>query len=90
MFAPARAEAFGQRTAIADASGVHSYADLLHASGRIAGATVPLEADLWEARIRFGLRPAFRGWRRYGEFGEPGCGCAAGTRCSGFGAGLLS
>ncbi len=55
-----RVEALHQsRTAIMDAAGAHSYADLLEASGRVASALLAGKGDLAEARVAFLVPPAF-------------------------------
>lgn len=46
-------------TAVVDATGSHSYSELLDASGRIAAALLHTTEDLREARIAFQLAPGF-------------------------------
>jgi len=47
------------RTAIADASGDHTYAELLDASARVAAALLGGRSDLKEARVCFFVPPGF-------------------------------
>ena len=59
IFAPARAAEYGGRIALVDASGAHSYANLLDASGRIATALLSGRDDLQGGRIAFRVTPGF-------------------------------
>ena len=54
-----RARTHGDRTAIVDAAGAHTYADLLDASARVASALLDGAADLGEARVCFLVPPSF-------------------------------
>jgi malonyl-CoA/methylmalonyl-CoA synthetase len=55
----ARAAAQGDRVAIVDAAGEHSYAELLEASARVAAGLLAGRADLEEARVAFFVPPSF-------------------------------
>jgi len=55
----ARARSHGERTALVDGSGPRSYADLLGASPRVAGALLEGSLDLQEARVAFLVPPSF-------------------------------
>ena len=55
----ARAIGHGDRLAIVDGSGRHTYADLLSASARVAAALLAGESDLAEARVAFVTPPDF-------------------------------
>ena len=54
-----RASSFPGRTAIVDAAGAHTYADLLGASARVAAALLAGADDLREARVCFLVPPSF-------------------------------
>ncbi len=54
-----RAREHGDRTAIADAAGAHTYAQLVDASARVAAALLGGAADLGEARVCFLVPPSF-------------------------------
>ena len=58
-FLPIRAQKYAQRLAIVDASGSHSYAELLDASDRIANALLAGRSDLQEERVAFRITPGF-------------------------------
>jgi malonyl-CoA/methylmalonyl-CoA synthetase len=55
----ARAIGHGDRLAIVDGSGRHTYADLLNASARVAAALLAGQPDLAEARVAFVTPPDF-------------------------------
>src|SRR5262245_30019124 len=55
----ARAKAHGDRPALSDAAGRHSYDALLDASGRVASGLLDGRADLQEDRVAFLLPPSF-------------------------------
>lgn len=55
----ARARSHGERTAILDAAGAHTYAELLDASARAASALLGGADDLGEARVCFLVPPSF-------------------------------
>jgi malonyl-CoA/methylmalonyl-CoA synthetase len=55
----ARAERHGNRTAIEDQAGSHSYQSLLDASARGAGTLLDSGSDLAEARVAFFVAPGF-------------------------------
>ena len=54
-----RAERFAQRPAVGDASGSHSYAELLEASSRIAASLLRDRNDLQGERVAFRMIPGF-------------------------------
>ena len=54
-----RARTHGDRAAIVDAGGSHTYAELLDASARVASALLEGGADLGEARVCFMVPPSF-------------------------------
>jgi malonyl-CoA/methylmalonyl-CoA synthetase len=55
----AGAEAYAERPAIIDGEGVHTYAQLLDASARIASALLGDSGDLGEARVPYLVSPGF-------------------------------
>jgi malonyl-CoA/methylmalonyl-CoA synthetase len=55
----AHAERFGERVAVVDGRGAHTYNDLLEASSRVAAALLAGEQDLGERRIGFLVTPGF-------------------------------
>ena len=59
LIVPGGLEMHGQRPAIVDASGTHSYADLLDASDRIATALLSAGNDLQGERVAFRITPGF-------------------------------
>ncbi|HSL72272.1 MAG TPA: AMP-binding protein, partial [Longimicrobiales bacterium] len=54
-----RAAGHGDRVAIVDAEGAHTYAGLLAASARVAGALLHDASDLQGARVAFLIAPGF-------------------------------
>ena len=54
-----RARTHGGRTAVVDAGGEHTYAELLDASARVAAALLEGRAELEEARVCFLVPPSF-------------------------------
>jgi len=55
----ARAQEQGARSALIDATGTHSYHDLLETSARVAGALLAGREDLEEARVAYFIPPGF-------------------------------
>jgi malonyl-CoA/methylmalonyl-CoA synthetase len=55
----ARGQQYAPRTSIADLQGIHSYADLLQDSSRVAAALLAGRDDLREERVAFLLTPGF-------------------------------
>jgi len=55
----ARAQEYGDRLALVDAAGEHSYRQLVDASARIAAGLLAGAADLEEARVAFLVPPGF-------------------------------
>jgi len=55
----ARAEQYGNATAVVDCQGTYSYGDLLEASARVAASLLAGRDDLREARVAFLITPGF-------------------------------